>query len=57
VRSKLTYVSEENVAFIFRVKKITTKETSSAGYLLQAGFLLGIFFGPGNGYILLRKFC
>jgi hypothetical protein len=40
---KSTNVSEEHIAFIFRVKP------GSACYLLHAGFLLGFFFDPEDG--------
>jgi hypothetical protein len=41
---------EERVASNFRVKEYAKK--SSAFYLLHAGFLLGLFFGPEDEGVL-----
>jgi hypothetical protein len=49
-------VSEEHIAYIFRAEEQTEQETSSACYLCQVGFLLGLLFDPDDdGEIFLRN--
>jgi hypothetical protein len=48
-----TDVSEEQIASIFRVGRISTG--SRDRYLLHAGFLLGLFFDPGDGGDMFRR--
>jgi hypothetical protein len=43
---KLTDISEENIASIFRVEESAKQETIA---LLHAGLLLGLFLNPKNG--------
>jgi hypothetical protein len=57
---KVTDVSEEHIASIFRVEELAEQETSvKAGGKqnprLHAGFLLGLFFDPRDGDDVLPK--
>jgi hypothetical protein len=56
----LTDVSEEHIAYIFRVEKISSEKTSvqaggkqSSGF--HVGFLLGLFFDLEDGGVMFLR--